>query len=93
VVDWPASAQVSVRNLIAAIFEHLAPKERVALEKTILSLRRWAPKSVEDLRLLGFEQLELLYQIPDCLLTHECRAEKARLLRKFPDFKLPEPPS
>lgn len=86
-----ASTTILSRKLIGSIFPHLSPEEKVQLEKTILSYYpEWETKP-ENRRFRGSDQLELLWEVPDLLLTPEGQKRRRELQRKFKDYKLPEP--
>ncbi len=86
-----ASTTIFSRKLIGAISPHLSPEEKVQLEKTILSYYpEWETKP-ENRRFRGSDQLELLWEVPDLLLTPEGQKTRRELQRKFKDYKLPEP--
>ena len=85
-----ASTTLFSRKLIGAIFPHLNSEERVQLEKAILSYYpEWETKP-ENGRFRGSDQLELLWEVPDSLLTTESQKPRRELQRKFKGYKPPE---
>ena len=85
-----ASTTLFSRRLIGAISPHLNSEERVQLEKAVLSYYpKWEAKP-ENRRFRGSDQLELLWEVPDSLLTTEGQKTRHELQRKFKDYKLPE---
>lgn len=85
-----ASTTLFSRKLIGAILPHLSPYERAQLEEVILSYYPdWETKP-ENRRFRGSDQLELLWEVPDSLLTQKGQKVRRELRRKFEDYKPPE---
>ncbi len=85
-----ASSTLFSRKLIGTVFPHLNSEERMQLEKAILSYYpEWETKR-EGRRFRGSHQLELLWEVPDSLLTVAGKKARRELQRKFEGYKLPE---
>ncbi len=78
------------RKLIGAAFPHCSSDERAKLEETILSYYPAWENKAENIRWRGSSQLELLWEVPDELLTPKGRAARELLRRKLKDYKPPE---
>ncbi len=79
------------RKLIAAIFPLLDSGERGELEEKILSYCPAWEEEAKFLKFRGFDQLELLWGVPEELLTSKGQAAVGALRRKFPQHTPSEP--
>lgn len=74
------------RKLIGAVFPHCSSDERTKLEEAIVSYYpAW-----ENIRWRGSSQLELLWEVPDELLTPTGRSARKLLRGKLEGYKPPE---
>lgn len=89
-IEGPGSSTLYSRKLIGAVFPHLSIDERARLEEAVLSYYPAWEQKVENLSSRGFSQLELLWGIPDSLLTPKGQLARRELQRKFPRHELRE---
>ena len=82
-----SSTPLFSRKLIGAIFPHLISDQQVKLEQTILSYYPARENNGENIRWRGSGQLELLWAVPDELLTPTGRAAREGLRRKLDGYK------
>jgi hypothetical protein len=77
----------TTRQLIASCSTFWSEAESRALERAILEKLEDRPRSINEARWRGMDQLELLGALDEAKLTADGRAELGQLRRKFPDFK------
>jgi hypothetical protein len=81
------STTIFSRKLVGAIFPHLNPNERRDLEQAILSYYPDWEKIPQNRHGRGSDQFELLWEVPDELLTDKGREARGVLRRKFQGYQ------
>ncbi len=79
------------RKLVAAIFPHLDAVQRGKLERAILEYYPSWEKEPDCKEYYGVGQLDLLFGVPDDLLSEKGRGRKQELQGKFPNRKPSKP--
>ncbi len=82
-----ASPTLYSRKLIGKIFPFLNPGERAQLEKTIFAYYPKSENRIDTLIFRGSDQLELLWEVPDSILTNKGIKLRSQLKLKFPNYK------
>jgi hypothetical protein len=78
------------RKLIGAVFPHCSSDERTKLEEAIVSYYPAWENKAENIRWRGSSQLELLWEVPDELLTPTGQSARKLLRGKLEGYKPPE---
>jgi hypothetical protein len=85
-----ASHTLYSRKLIGAIFPYLNQQEKIQLEKAVFAYYPEWENRIDTLRFRGSDQYELLWEVPDSLLTPEGVKARHQLQLKFPGYKISE---
>lgn len=93
-LDLGDTEQYESRQLIRAIFPYLSVEQRTELETAIMATFTgiWRPRTIEDLRYRGWEQLHLFQAIPVELLSEQGWHALGELERKFPGERASDTP-